>query len=200
MLNHLRGKLFTKAHDEAVVEVNGVGYSLRIPGSTYDALPKEGGDCFLYVHLSRREEGDTLYGFATPQERRMFHLLISVNRVGPALALAVLSSIPVGRLAEAIKSRDIKTLSTLKGLGRTTAERLVVDLASKVDELVGGDRMTVSPVMKDAVDALEALGIDRLAASRAVSDVVAELSEDSEQPDTREIIVKALHRYRGGKK
>ncbi len=198
MYHHLRGKLYAKSHDEAVVEVAGVGFSVRIPGSTYDALPSVGSDCFLFVHVSRREDGDVLFGFSTPQERRMFLLLITVNRVGPALAMGILSSVPVTRLAEAIRSRDVKTLSTLKGLGKTTAERLVVDLAGKVEELLAPDRPTAPPAHKDAVDALEALGIDRVTAAKAVGDLLSELAPDTAPPDTREIIVSVLRRIQRG--
>ncbi|MDZ7815682.1 MAG: Holliday junction branch migration protein RuvA [Planctomycetota bacterium] len=185
MYNHLKGKLFSKSPEEAVVETGGVGYSIRVPGSTYDALPSDGSECFLYLHLSRRDDGDTLYGFATPQERQLFLHLTSVNRVGPALALSILTAAPVSRIASAICDRDIKLLSSLKGLGKTTAERIVVDLAEKVKHLAFEETHPIAPATADAVGALQALGIDRARASKEVGDILSELPPDSPPPDTQ---------------
>ncbi|RKY22363.1 MAG: Holliday junction branch migration protein RuvA [Planctomycetota bacterium] len=197
MFHHLRGTLYSKSPEEAVVEAGGLGYAVRIPLSTYEALPPEGGECFLYLDLSRRDEGDVLYGFATPQERRMFRLLTTVSRVGPALALALLSAAPVSRLADAIRSKDTAFLASLKGLGRTSSQRIVVELADKMDELaVSAGR--VSPVHSDAVKALEALGMDPAAAARAVSDILAEAPADAPPPRLQDLIVAALQRLQRG--
>ncbi len=198
MYHHLRGTLYSKSPEEAIIEAGGVGFSVRIPLSTYDALPPEGSVCFIYIEHVTREDEEILFGFSSPHERHMFRLLTSVNRIGPASALAILSSVPVSRLADAIASRDIKFLSSLKGLGKTSAERIVVELAKKVDVITSVPAASAVPLASDAVRALEALGIDKVHASKIVSEILSEISPDLPSPALQDVIVAALRRSQRG--
>ncbi|MFA4987620.1 MAG: Holliday junction branch migration protein RuvA [Candidatus Brocadiia bacterium] len=198
MYHHLRGKLYSKTPGEAVVEAAGVGFRVRISNTSYDSLPLVGQECFLYVETVRRDDGDSMYGFISPAERRMYMLLTTVNRIGPAVALGILSTVPVSRLADAIKRKDTAFISTLKGVGKTTAERIIVELAAKVDSLLDAGTAPPIPMADDAVRALEALGIDRGMAQKAVADTMADLQDGNDMPALQDVIVSSLRRLRRG--
>jgi Holliday junction DNA helicase RuvA len=135
MIALLKGQIAFKSIEHLILDVGGVGYRLLIPLSTFYALPEEGPVC-LHVHTHVREDAIHLYGFLTPEEREMFGTLLSVSGVGPKLALNILSHIPVFDLNRALGAGDVKRLSGLPGIGRKTAERLVLELKDKAVKLV----------------------------------------------------------------
>ena len=131
MIALLRGSLTYKSVDHVIIDVGGVGYRLFIPLSTFYSLP-ESGEVSLHTHTHVREDALLLYGFLTLEEKEMFGVLIGISGIGPKLAVNILSHIPVGELKGAIASGDIKRLSGLPGIGKKTAERLVLELKDKV--------------------------------------------------------------------
>jgi len=171
VISYLHGKLAEAAPTQVVVECNGVGYAVFIPVSSYDKLPAKGGEVKLltYHHVVAHEGTQQLFGFVTPQEREMFLLLISISGIGPKLAINILSSASISMLRNAITTGDTKTLSSLRGIGKKIAERLVVELKDKL----GGAGVTVSAKpgdarVADAALALESLGYKPADAQRAV--------------------------------
>ena len=175
MISFLHGKLAEATPTHVVVDCNGVGYSVFIPLSSYDKLPPKGGDVRLltYHHVVAHEGTQQLFGFVTPEEREMFLLLISISGIGPKLALNILSSTSISTLRGAIASGDTKTLSALRGIGKRTAERLVVELKDKVGAggtLVGkGATVSVADQkLTDAILALVSLGYKQMDAHKAV--------------------------------
>ena len=140
MIAYVRGVLAEKSPTRAVIEAAGVGYELFIPISTYEKLPREGGEVKLLAYHCVREDDEILFGFATANERDMFAKLTGVSGVGPKIALAILSGASVGELALAIASGDAKRLSSVKGVGKKTAEKICVELKDKVDALAFAPR------------------------------------------------------------
>ena len=135
MIALLTGLIAHKSPDHIVLDVQGVGYRVHIPFSTYYELPEEGGVASLHIHTSVREDAILLYGFRTRPEKSFFQLLISVSGVGPKLARDILSNIQPGPLAQALSQGDLNKLSTIPGIGKKTAERLVLELKDKVAKL-----------------------------------------------------------------
>ena len=133
MIARLCGTLQERTPDRVVVDVQGVGYDLRVPLSTYGSLPAVGEEVRLLVHTHVREDAISLFGFHTPRERTLFERMIGVSGVGPRLAIALLSGIPTEELIEAIRGGNVAALCRVPGVGRKTAERLVVDLRDKLD-------------------------------------------------------------------
>ena len=135
MIALLTGLIAHKSPDHIVLDVHGVGYRVHIPFSTYYELPEEGGATTLHIHTSVREDAILLYGFRTRLEKSFFQLLISVSGVGPKLARDILSNIQPGQLALALSQGDLQKLSTIPGIGKKTAERLVLELKDKAGKL-----------------------------------------------------------------
>ena len=135
MIALLTGLIAHKSPDHIVLDVQGVGYRVHIPFSTYYELPEEGGKTSLHIHTSVREDAILLYGFRTRLEKSFFQLLISVSGVGPKLARDILSNIQPGPLAQALAQSDLGKLSTIPGIGKKTAERLVLELKDKAGKL-----------------------------------------------------------------
>ena len=133
MITFLRGKLIESLPTQATLEVGGIGYEVFIPLSSYDKLPGVGSDVQLFTHLAVREDAHVLYGFVTAAERQLFRVLIStVSGIGPKIALSVLSGMSVTALRGAVAQADIKALAQIPGVGRKTAERMVVELKDKI--------------------------------------------------------------------
>src|SRR5215471_20884247 len=133
MISFLHGKLIEALPTQVVLEVNGVGYEVLIPLSSYDKLPQPGQELKLLTHLAVREDAHTLYGFATSAERDLFRLLINtVSGIGPKIALNILSGVSVTAFRGAVAGGDVKALSQISGVGRKTAERIVVELKDKI--------------------------------------------------------------------
>ena len=175
MIAYVRGTLAEKDPTRVVIEAGGVGYEILIPLSTYDRLPHEGDEAKLLTFHCVREDDETLFGFATGDERELFSLLTSVSGVGPKIAIAILSGSSVGELALAIESGDAKRISAIKGVGKKTAEKICVDLRDKVGAFAMRGRGAVSaqPVAADAVAALRALGFNEETSSKMVADALA---------------------------
>jgi Holliday junction DNA helicase RuvA len=165
MIALLTGRIAHKSPDHIIMDVNGVGYRVLIPFSTYYELPEEGGSTTLHIHTSVREDAILLYGFRTRLEKSFFQLLISVTGVGPKLARDILSNIQPGPLAQALGQSDIGKLSTIPGIGKKTAERLVLELKDKARKLdmsslpaVERRDIPADDIMEDVVSALLNLG------------------------------------------
>jgi Holliday junction DNA helicase RuvA len=179
MITFLHGKLVEALPTQAIVEVQGIGYEVLIPLSSYDKLPQPGQEVRLLTHLAVREDAHTLYGFMTAAERDLFRLLVNtVSGIGPRIALNVLSGISVTAFRGAVANADVKALSQISGVGKKTAERIVVELRDKIGaagawEAASAQR-ALSPEdqkLNDAVLALMALGFKQLEAHDAVRKV-----------------------------
>ncbi len=187
MIAYLEGRLTRKSPSQLVVLVNGVGYKLFIPVSTYYELPEEGSEVSLHVYTHVREDVLALYGFASVTEERLFQRLIGVNGVGPALALKVMSGLEPKALVDAIRSSDLRRLSSIPGVGKKTAERLVVELRDKMAELgpVGSEDASKAPLSRaealreDVLSALANLGFPRPSAEKSVEAALREEPEIS---------------------
>ena len=178
MIGLLTGKLLEKEFTSCLLDVNGVGYEVSIPLSTFDKLPLDSGSVTLYIHTAVREDAITLYGFATKEEKQLFQQLINVSGVGGKLALNVLSAMPASSFCAAVSSGDVKSLARINGVGKRTAERLIVELR---DKLSGIDPALAPPADNsagaDAALALEQLGYRRDAVNKVVNALLAELPE-----------------------
>jgi Holliday junction DNA helicase RuvA len=186
VIAYLEGRLTRKSPSQVVVLVGGVGYKLFIPVSTYYELPEEGSELALHVHTHVREDVLALYGFASGTEERLFQRLIGVNGVGPALALKVMSGLEPKALVDAIRSSDLRRLSSIPGVGKKTAERLVVELRDKMAEIgpLGEDagKAPLGPVESlrdDLLSALANLGFPRPTAEKSVEAALREEPEIS---------------------
>ncbi|MGC8761760.1 MAG: Holliday junction branch migration protein RuvA [Bryobacteraceae bacterium] len=182
MIAHLRGILLEKHPNQAIVEAQGVGYDVAIPISTFTALPSPGEEVRLRIHTVVREDAIQLFGFLTVEEKALFEKLISVSGVGPKLALTVLSGIAAPQLAEVIRAADIAKLTRVPGIGRKTAERIVLELRDKIDEsprraagAAGAPAVILSQDEADVVSALVNLGAQRAAAETAARRASQEL-------------------------
>lgn len=177
MIARLSGTLVDKSPGWAVVDVAGVGYQLAIPLSTYYELGDPGSRVELHVHTHVREDTLALFGFSTRQEKALFALLIGVNGVGPKTAIAALSGLGSRELVEAVRGRDVARLSSIPGIGRKTAERIVLDLADRLAgaglEVAGdGGGGAGAGVRQDLVSALVNLGYNARAAGEAAGRVL----------------------------
>jgi Holliday junction DNA helicase RuvA len=185
MITFLRGKLVESLPTQAIVDVHGVGYEVLIPLSSFDKLPAPGSDVLLLTHLAVREDAHVLYGFMTAAERDLFRLLINtVSGIGPKIALNVLSGMNVTAFRGAVASSDVKSLSQISGVGRKTAERIVVELKDKIGEAgaleAASDKRALSAAdqkINDAVLALMALGFKQPEAHEAVRGALTLLGE-----------------------
>jgi len=157
MIAALTGKLARKDPEEIVVDVHGVGYRLLVPLSTYLALPEVGAEVHLLVHTLVREDALELFGFASDMERRLFRLLRSVQKIGSRLAIAALSGLAPEVLVAAIQAGDAARLATVPGIGRKTAERLVLELKDRVGQVATGGRTKVVATDRLEDDARSAL-------------------------------------------
>jgi Holliday junction DNA helicase RuvA len=176
MIAHLNGVLTSKTVEQAVIDVHGVGYVVTIPLSTYYTLPPLQEPTMLLTTLHVREDVMRLYGFATEDERVLFELLTSVSSIGPRLALNMLSSIPAPELHQTIAQSDVTRLQTIPGIGRKTAERVVLELKEKVGRVTlaaavlgsGPADDSVDHLVGDVISALLNLGYKRPEAEKAV--------------------------------
>lgn len=175
MYEYLAGRLIEKKPTSIVLDVNGVGYLAQIPVSTFSGLPEVGQHIKLLAHFLVREDTHQIYGFLSEEERGLFRLLISVSGIGPKTAMTVLSGIPIGELKRAIIEGNLVVLTGIPGIGRKTAERLVVELREKIALDESQDKLAVSarardasPEVEDSIQALVGLGYRRPNAKEAV--------------------------------
>lgn len=178
MIALLTGKLAHKAPDYIIVDVNGVGYRVQIPFSTYYVLPAEGANVSLQIYTSVKEDAINLYGFTTPEEKELFQLLIGVSGVGPKLANGILSNSAPAELSESLVRGDIARLSAIPGIGKKTAERLVLELKEKVKKLSPAHTEHAAAPAKgkdgirdDVVSALINLGYKESVVQKALAEV-----------------------------
>ena len=156
MIGFLRGRILQRQPPHLLVDVQGVGYEVEAPMSTFYSLPEMGAEVMLYTHLAVREDAHVLFGFGTETERRLFRALIRVNGVGPRLALTILSGVSVENFVRCVRDKDSAALTRLPGIGRKTAERLVVEMRDRLEE-AGGESVTRSAPMTARDEALSAL-------------------------------------------
>ena len=178
MIAHLRGVLLTKSPNQAVVECGGVGYDVAISVATFSALPAEGAQAKLHIFTKVAEDSLALFGFAEMQEKRLFEKLLTITGIGPKLAITVLSGIDAGRLVAAIRGGDHATLVRIPGIGKKTAERVVLELKDKLEGLAAGEEavpaVSHGEAGEDALSALLNLGYQRAAAVKAIEVAVKE--------------------------
>ena len=171
MIAHLRGRILEKYPNRIVVEVNGVGYDVSVPLSTFYGLSEAGGDIALRIHTHVREDALALYGFATLLEQDLFERLISVSGIGPKLALAVLSGIEPVELMRAVERSDVARLTAIPGVGKKTSERIVLELKDRLPRApvaaIAGEP-AVPALRDDVLSALVNLGYHRPLAEKAV--------------------------------
>lgn len=187
MITFLKGKLVESSPTHVTVEVNGVGYEVIIPLSSFDKLPAQGQEILLLTHLSIREDAHVLYGFMTSKERDLFRMLIhNVSGIGPKIAMNVLSGMSVVSFRGAVASQDVKALSSISGVGKKTAERIVVELKDKIGaagvwEASSAERGLSAESQKtmDAILALVALGYKQPEAHEMVRAAVAVLGAEA---------------------
>ncbi|MFT5143255.1 MAG: Holliday junction DNA helicase RuvA [Rhodothermales bacterium] len=175
MIERLTGEILEKRPTQIVVDVSGVGYGLLIPTSTYEALDKQGKQVRLFTYLHVREDILQLYGFATTNERTIFRIMLAVSGVGPKLALAALSSMTPGEIKRHVMTGDAGFLTRIPGVGKKTAERLIIELRDRLAKVdLGGsgasDTLGSTAVdgLADALAAMEALGYSRAGAEKAI--------------------------------
>src|SRR6184192_3093262 len=202
MITFLDGKLVSALPTQATIDVGGVGYEVFIPLSRYDKLPTAGQPIRILTHLAVREDAHVLYGFMTPAERDLFRLLVNnVSGIGPKLALAVLSGISVNNFKAAVVNSDIASLSKISGLGKKTAERIVLELKDKLGVAAAWEAASTmhapTPEQEqanEAVLALIALGYKQIDAHKAVR----ELQEKGQAKAAEELVKLALKRMASG--
>ena len=174
MIAHLKGTLLRKMPASALLDVNGVGYEVFIPLTTYYELPGTGEPLSFFIHTHVREDALKLFGFLREDDKNIFETLIGINKVGPKLALTILSGLSAQGLAQAVADQDVTRLSAIPGVGSKTAERLVLELKDKLAPLEpssGGAPVASNGVMIDALSALVNLGYKRPAAEQALKTV-----------------------------
>ncbi len=191
MIGSLRGRLAFKQAPQIVVECGGVGYEVETPMSTFLDLPELGAELFLFTHLLVREDAQILYGFATNEDRLLFRTLLKVNRVGAKMALGVLSAMTANDFRRCVEYEDTATLSKIPGVGRKTAERLIVEMRDRIDTAlpaVAGSAPVSggASARSEAFDALLSLGYK----PNEVNKLIAKLDTDSQSAE--EIIRQAL--------
>ncbi len=191
MYEHLRGCLTSKNPAQAVLDVGGIGFRTLIPLSTFERLPAVGVEVLLHTTFVVRDDSQRLYGFATPDERAFFELLLGVNGVGPAVALGIVSAIPPEAFGDAVREGDAARLRRVKGVGKRLSERLVVELRDSVGDFVAPGRAPAADDVgaRDAILALEALGFTRAAARKALA-TLRQDAPDLDEPG--ELVRRAL--------
>ncbi len=185
MIEYLKGILVKSAPDVAVVEVNGIGYRLLIPLSTYEKLPRPGEEVLVLIHLYVREDEMTLYGFAAEDERTLFLMLLGVSRIGPKVALGVLGGMAASSFKSAVVDGDVDLISTIHGIGRKTAERLILELKDKItllprirEEAGKSGLKQAEDKVADVMRALLSLGYRQGPAHKAMTRALSEAEPD----------------------
>jgi Holliday junction DNA helicase RuvA len=190
MIAQLRGVLSQKAADRIVIDIQGVGYEVNVPFSTYYELGEPGEEVTLHIHTHVREDALSLFGFQTAREKKLFTQLISVSGIGPRLGITILSGLPIDEFLQAVACSDVRRLSSIPGVGKKTAERIALEMKDRVEAL--HPEMEISPgsgvdgaLQRDVVSALVNLGYPRNKAEPAVSRAVA-----SGEGDHFEVVLK----------
>jgi holliday junction DNA helicase RuvA len=178
LIAYIRGRVLEKHPQRVIVDVNGVGYDVQVPLSTFYSVGEAGADVTLRVHTHVREDALALFGFATPLELDLFERLISISGVGPKLALAVLSGIDSADLVRAVRVQDVARLTTIPGVGKKTAERIALELKDRLPKGLPADatkpRAPQDELKDDVISALLNLGYQRAAADRVIDKAAAD--------------------------
>lgn len=189
MIAHLRGTVIEKHPNQVIVEAGGVGYDVQIPISTYTSIPGEGSPVTLRIYTHVREDALALFGFATAEEKLVFERLISVSGIGPKLAVTVLSGLPTADLISAIRGSDVQRLVRIPGVGKKTAERMVLELKDKLVGVEAGAPAAPAEagpawtaLERDVLSALQNLGCSRPAAEEAIRKVKERGAPDQFEP------------------
>lgn len=167
MIATLHGKIQARTDDSLVVNVGGVGFRVRVPTSTLANLGAVGSEVQLFTHLHVREDEISLYGFATEDELNLFETLLTVSGIGPKVGLGILSAAPADTLRVAIAQGNVDVLTAIPGIGKKTAQRLILELKGKIDVSGLGEVSELTPLDKDVIDALINLGYNAAEATRA---------------------------------
>ena len=184
MFAYISGKLFQKEPTSVIIDVNGIGYQINIPLSTYSALPATGQNAKLLTYYHVREDIQALYGFATPEEKELFLLLISVSGIGPKMAMTILSGTSPEQFRHRILDGDVESLTLIPGIGLKTARRIIIELGEKIgqtSEVVPSELATVTlgATGEEALRALISLGYRRAEALNALRKAVKELGDSA---------------------
>ena len=196
MIAHLTGKLTHKSPDHIVVDVNGVGYQVFVPLSTFYALPDVGREVSLNIHTHLREAALKLFGFYTEEELKIFEQLITINKVGPKLAVTILSGMPPADLLSAINSSDVGKLNTIPGIGRKMAERLTLEMRDKLADISREfaakteDSAPRNGLFDDALSALVNLGYKKNEVEKTLKSVY---SQGKQEVSLENLIKKSLN-------
>lgn len=196
MIEYLDGKVVSRKPTACVLDVNGVGYEVLVPLSTFESVPREGSGFKFYTHHHVREDAEQLFGFASVDERSVFRTLISVSGVGPKLGLAALSALRPEELRRCVATSDVAQLTRIPGVGRKTAERMIVELRDRLvprdtDAIVGRTALSGrSSTHNDAILALESLGLSRAAAEKQVAAVAGAHPESTTTEDIIRLALK----------
>src|SRR5580704_12358406 len=172
MIAHLRGKLLAKHPNQAIVEIGGVGYDVTISVPTFSDLPAIGSEVSLHVHTHVREDLIALYGFLRSSEKLLFEKLLTVSGIGPKLAITILSGMAADEMVRAIRGNDVVRLTRIPGIGKKTAERMVLELRDKLPEVGPAAAPTTPPpsaAEEDVLSALVNLGYQRATAEKALA-------------------------------
>ena len=195
MLDYIRGRVISKSPTRLILEVAGIGYLLHIPLSTFEKIPKH-GEATILTRLFIREDQIKIFGFATVEERDLFQLLLSVNGIGHNTAITILSGSTVDDIKRAVINEDAKSLEKIKGVGKKTAERIILELKETIKEITTsistGMDAQQKALVSDAVMALISLGYGRSIAEKAVSDAAKKL----QTIDTIEALVREALKYK----
>ena len=194
MIGHLKGRIINKNPPEVLIEVEGIGYEVLCPMSTFYELDNLSEDILLFTHLSIKEDAHTLFGFITKDEKNVFRELIRVNGVGPKVALAILSNLSVSSLVQCISTEDADLLAKTPGIGKKTALKLIVELQDRLGKLeLSGSlvsskefKQSSNPNSRQAIEALQSLGFKVKEANKMVSKI------DNQDLSTEQIIRLAL--------
>ena len=198
MISYIKAELTEVFEDTVVVETNGIGYNIRVPGSVLDRLPSVGSSVWIYTYLYVKEDAMNLFGFLNRDDLSVFKLLLNVSGIGPKGALAILSTIGPDDLRFAVLSEDVKTISSAPGIGAKTAKRLIIELKDKLklaevfetalaNKEKASSENDVMLARNEAVEALVALGYASAQAMKAVQQV-----ENAEEKDSEQILKEAL--------
>jgi Holliday junction DNA helicase RuvA len=174
MIAHLRGRLLAKHPNQAIVEAARVGYDVTITVPTFSDLPAVGNEVSLHIHTHVREDQIALYGFLRPSEKLLFEKLISVSGIGPKLAITILSGMAAEEMVSAIRGNDVARLTRIPGIGKKTAERMVLELRDKMPQQLAGEAVPVqvlSSMEEDVLSALMNLGYQRAAAEKSLASI-----------------------------
>ena len=170
MIAHLKGTVYSKQQGSVILDVGGVGYLVRISNHTLERIPPVGETCTIHIHHHISDNDQQLFGFASTEERNLFEMLITVKSIGPRLALALLSAMPPRQIVSAIVSQNSGLIARSPGIGKKSAERIVLELREKLGDIVTPEDTGAASgtIQNETISALEALGYQRAQAQKAV--------------------------------